>query len=126
MLCVLVLLGGVTVFEWQLHQAESAVAKASTDLKAARDANQAQAEALAALQADHAADLQQLAALDEQLRLVEAQRTTQRSTFAQVVAHATPAEQDLLNRKLPAATLQLFPRSTATVDRAANHSPDPP
>lgn len=128
MLCVLVLLGGVTYVEWQLHQAERAAATASAELKAAREANQAQAEALATLQADRAADQQQLAALAEQLRLVDQQRTTQRTTFAEVKAHATPAEQDLLNRQLPVATVRLFPRSTATaaVDPTASHSPVTP
>jgi hypothetical protein len=122
-LCVLVLLGGVSYIEWQLHTAESAAATANTELKAAKEANQSQALALATLKADRAADQQQLAALADQLTLIEAQRNTARSTFAQVVVHATPADKDLLNRKLPAATLQLFPRSTVTVDPNASNPP---
>ncbi|MHA6236830.1 hypothetical protein [Pseudomonas fluorescens group sp. PF-69] len=122
-LCVLVLLGGVSYIEWQLHKAESAAATATTELKAARDANQSQALALATLEADRAADQQQLAALADQLTLIEAQRNTTRSAFAQVVAHATPADKDLLNSKLPAATVQLFRRSTATVDPSASNPP---
>jgi len=123
MLCVLLMLGGLAYCEWQLRKAESAAATVNTELTAARNANQSQALALAKIEADHAADQQQLAALADQLTLIESQRTTQRNTQAQVVAHATPAEQDLFNRKLPAATLQLFPRSTATVDPNASHSP---
>jgi len=115
-LAALVLLGSLGYIGYRIEKVTADQVQTHADLKAAQDANHSQALALAAVVADRAADAKNMDALAHQLQAVSADQKSKRQAFAKVEAHATPAEKNLLDSKLPAATLQLFPKSAATAD----------
>ncbi|MFV3377345.1 hypothetical protein ACNE9Y_24755 [Pseudomonas sp. NY11226] len=116
---VLVLLAG-TGIGWLVWHERSAVAHAAelqTQLDTATTANQGLAKSLAQVRVDQAKDRAQVLELSAQLEQIRTTQQATKSNVAKVVEHATPPDQDLLGRKLPAAVLGLLP----TGPRAADH-----
>jgi hypothetical protein len=120
---VLVLIAVLGGFGLELYHQGAAQVQDRANLVTALAANQTQADALARLQADRAADAAQVSALVVKLQTISAEQTSQRAAFAKVTNHATPAEQALLGSHLPAAVVQLFPRSAGAAATGATGSP---
>lgn len=123
LLAALLLVGILGFFGYELHSLTADSVQTHADLVAAKDANQSQANALATLEADRAADAAQLADLSGKLDAIGQAQQTKHRAFAKVVENATPAVKDLLSSKLPDAALQLFPRSTATDSANTSNKP---
>lgn len=115
----LVLLAG-TGIGWLVWHERSAVAHAAqlqTQLDTATTANQGLAKTLEQVRTDLAKDRAQVLELNAKLEQIGKTQQATKSNVAKVVEHATPSDQDLLSRKLPAAVLGLLP----TGPRAADH-----
>lgn len=124
---VLVLLAGSGV-GWLAWQERAAVAKADKlagQLATATTANQGLADSLAQVQRDRDEDRRQVLELTDQLEQIRNTQQATKSSVAKVVEHAAPSDQDLLNRKLPAAVLGLLPTGPGAADRDADSAAKP-
>lgn len=122
----LLLVGSLGWLGYEVYALASQQAQDHADLGTALTANQTQAGALAQLQADRDADARRVADLVQTLQTISAVQASQRAAFAKVLTHATPAEMAVLNGHLPAAVVQLFPRSAGATATGASHPPDNP
>lgn len=109
----LLLLGALGFGGYELHKLTAEQVQTRTDLDATQTANASMATALAAVQADRAADAKQLVDLAASLKKVADQQQDKRRAQAKVVANANPTDKALLASPLPAATLRLFNRAAA-------------
>lgn len=119
---ILVLAG----FGLELYHQGAAQVQDRANLATALAANQTQADALDQVKADRAADAAQVSALVVKLQTISAEQTSQRAAFAKVINHATPAEQAVLASRLPAAVVQLFPRSAGAAATGPSNTSDHP
>ena len=118
---VLVLLAGSGI-GWLAWHERSAVARADglkTQLDTALDANKQLGATLDQVQKDRAEDQRQVQELSDQLEQIRNKQQATKSSVAKVVKDASPSDQDLLSRKLPAAVLRLLPSGPG----AGDHDP---